>query len=89
MNHRFLSADPSLFLDHVMGENNLKFRNLSQAICTLLEDFSLVSFVPINVDDEDSIQHLLMQVDNAIQYGEDLEPKEPAEERDDVNNDDE
>lgn len=39
----------------------------------------MVSFVPLNPEDEDSISVLLQQIDNAIQYGEDVEPKEPHE----------
>lgn len=42
----------------------------------------MVAFHPLNVNDEDSISVLLQQIDNAIQYGEDEEPKEP---RDDDN----
>ena len=33
--------------------------------------------MPLNINDEDSINNLLIQIDNSIQYGEDLEPKEP------------
>lgn len=36
---------------------------------------SLVRFVPMNVDDEESIQDLLLQIDNVIQYGEDADVK--------------
>lgn len=36
----------------------------------------MVSFLPLNVCDEDSIMKLLIQVDNAIQYGEDLDVRE-------------
>lgn len=31
----------------------------------------------ISEDDNDSLNDILLQVDMAIQYGEDLEPKEP------------
>jgi GPN-loop GTPase len=36
----------------------------------------LVTLVPLNIKDEDSIAYVLSQIDNAVQYGEDLEPKE-------------
>ena len=39
----------------------------------------MVSFVPLNITDESSIDYLLSNIDNAVQYGEDLEPKEPKE----------
>jgi GPN-loop GTPase len=37
----------------------------------------MVSFIPLNIEDEDSIEYVLSHADNAVQYGEDLEPKEP------------
>ena len=36
----------------------------------------MVSFLPLNLCDEESIVHLLLQIDNAIQYGEDLDVRE-------------
>ena len=41
-----------------------------------MDDYSLVRFLPLDPTDEDSINDVLIQVDMAIQYGEDLEPKE-------------
>ena len=35
----------------------------------------MVSFIPLNITDEDSVEYVLSTIDNAIQYGEDLEPK--------------
>lgn len=35
----------------------------------------MVSFIPLNITDEDSIEYVLSTIDNAMQYGEDLEPK--------------
>jgi len=37
----------------------------------------MVSFVPLNIKEEDSISVLLQQIEHAIQYGDDEEPKEP------------
>ena len=42
-----------------------------------IDDYSLVKFYPLDITDEDSINDLLIQIDFTIQYGEDLEPKEP------------
>ena len=42
-----------------------------------VDDYSLVHFLPLDITDEDSINDALLQIDNAIQYGEDFEPKEP------------
>jgi hypothetical protein len=47
-----------------------------------IDEYNMVNFVPLNINDEDSIQYVLSVVDNAIQYGEDLEPKEVVEDID-------
>jgi hypothetical protein len=54
---------------------------LTDALCQLLEDYSMVSFIPLNIREEDSVEHVLATVDHAIQYGEDLEVR--AAENDD------
>jgi len=50
-----------------------KQNRLTEAICSLLDDYSMVSFVPLNIMDEESIDNVLSHVDHIIQYGEDLE----------------
>ena len=50
-----------------------KWNRLTEAICSLLDDYSMVGFIPLNINDEDSIAHVLATVDHATQYGEDLE----------------
>ena len=56
---------------------------LTDAICQLLEDYSMVSFLPLDRRDEDSIDHVLATCDHAVQYGEDLEVR-GADENDDI-----
>lgn len=74
---KFLDPDAKALLGDVEEESawGRKYRKLSQAIGSLIEDFSLVRFVPFNVDDEESVQDLLLQIDNVIQYGEDADVK--------------
>mmetsp|Transcript_7745 Transcript_7745/g.8952 ORF Transcript_7745/g.8952 Transcript_7745/m.8952 type:complete len:333 (+) Transcript_7745:66-1064(+) len=50
-----------------------KQNRLTEAICSLLDDYSMVSFIPLNISDEESIDNVLAHVDHTIQYGEDLE----------------
>lgn len=50
-----------------------KWSRLTESICSLLDDYSMVGFIPLNINDEDSIAHVLATVDHATQYGEDLE----------------
>ena len=40
-----------------------------------VEDQSLVSFLPLDVTSEDSVNTVLSHIDNMMQYGEDEEPK--------------
>lgn len=51
-------------------------QKLTESIGQLLDDYSMISFVPLNVKDEDSIDALLACVDASIQYGEDLEVRD-------------
>jgi len=74
----------------VAGESSWgrKYYRLSEAIGNLIEDFSLVRFTPLNVNDEENIGDLLMTIDNIIQYGEDCDVKvrddfDPPEEEED------
>lgn len=54
-----------------------RLKRLNGAIASLLDDYNMVSFVPLDPTSEDSIQYALAVVDGSIQYGEDMEPKEP------------
>jgi GPN-loop GTPase len=48
-------------------------QRLTDSISQVLDDYTMVSYVPLNIKDEESIDHVLSCVDAAIQYGEDLE----------------
>ncbi|KAI8811207.1 GPN-loop GTPase [Cladochytrium replicatum] len=74
---RYLDPDPSLLVESANLSTTSKFHSLNQAIVRLIDDFNLVSFLPLNIRDEDSVAIVLSHVDNAVQYGEDVEPKEP------------
>jgi len=71
--------DPNAASASVGAESNARaeregrWNRLTEAICSLLDDYSMVGFIPLNISDEDSIAHVLATVDHAIQYGEDLE----------------
>lgn len=62
----------------IVGDNEMEKRRqkrfkLTEAICALLDDYTMVSFLPLNITDEESLDHCLNTIDHAIQYGEDLE----------------
>lgn len=48
-------------------------QRLTDSIGQLIDDYTMVSFLPLNIRDEDSIDHVLSCVDATIQYGEDAE----------------
>jgi len=48
----------------------------------------MVNFVPLDISDEESVAYVLAQVDNSIQYGEDLEVKEREDFNEEVEDDD-
>lgn len=89
---KYLEPDAHALLGEVTNNSSWgrKYRKLSEAIGSLIEDFSLVRFIPLNIADEESIADLLLTIDNIIQYGEDADVKmkdqEPPE--DDDNDDD-
>ena len=56
------------------------FNKLNKAVAKLIDDFSMVSFLRLNVQDEDSVGAILSYIDDAIQYHESQEPREPNDE---------
>lgn len=56
------------------------FNRLNRAVGQLIDDFSLVSFLKLDAQDEDSIGAILSYIDDAIQYHEAQEPREPMDE---------
>jgi len=78
---RFLEPDMRELMTEELEKTGFgdKFKKLNNALATVVDDYSLVRFLALDVSDEESISDLLTQIDLAIQYGEDLEPKEPRD----------
>jgi GTPase SAR1 family protein len=74
---RVLSRFLDMNVSQLLGE--VDTTSLSVAIGSLLEDFNMVSFIPLDPTDVDSIAVLLRHIDMSIQYGEDVEPTEPRD----------
>lgn len=49
----------------------------SPCLCVQIDDYSMVRFLPFDRSDEEGINIVLQHIDFSIQYGEDLEFKEP------------
>ncbi|EZF23444.1 hypothetical protein H112_03891 [Trichophyton rubrum D6] len=67
--------DPSSTAEVLTGSS---FNRLNKAVARLIDDFSMVSFLKLDAQDEDSISAVLSYIDDAIQYHEAQEPREPA-----------
>ncbi|KAJ6636599.1 GPN-loop GTPase 3 [Pseudolycoriella hygida] len=87
---KYIEPDPHSLLGEVTNDTawGHKHRKLSEAIGSLIEDFSLVRFIPLNLKDEISISDLLMTIDNILQYGEDADTKTKDFEQPDPDKDD-
>ncbi|MCJ1394035.1 ATP binding protein [Xylographa bjoerkii] len=70
-------ADPS-GAESVMAGGS--FKRLNRAVAQLIDDFSMVSFLQLDVRDEDSVGAILSYIDDAIQFHEAQEPREPVDE---------
>jgi GPN-loop GTPase len=68
--------DPSE-VDNVMTGGS--FKQLNRAVARMIDDFSMVSFLQLDVNDEDNVGDILSYIDDAIQFHEAQEPKEPKE----------
>lgn len=80
---RYLEPDPMSLLAE--DDEDDEYSKLTQAIGKVIEDYSLVRFLPLNIKDEESIADVKMTIDNIIQYGEEEDVRmkdydEPEEE---------
>ncbi|KAL2438401.1 GPN-loop GTPase 3 [Exophiala dermatitidis] len=64
-------------VDQVMSGDS--FKRLNRAVARLIDDFSMVSFLQLDVNDEESVGDILSYIDNAIQFHEAQEPKDTRE----------
>ncbi|KAL5477955.1 hypothetical protein EMCRGX_G024819 [Ephydatia muelleri] len=85
---RYLDPESSDLLSELSKTTNKKYHKLNKAIAALIDDYSLVQFMALDISDEESVTNIVLQVDLAIQYGEDLDVKVPKLERDEMGEDD-
>lgn len=64
------------------------FRKLNRAVAGLIESFSMVNYLKLDVTNEDSVGSILSHIDDCIQFHEAQDPKEPRDEEE-VDDDDE
>ncbi|KAH8425906.1 putative signal sequence-binding GTPase GPN3 [Aspergillus melleus] len=73
------AADP-MAKDALMSGGS--FNQLNRAVAQLIDDFSMVSFLQLDVQEEDSVAAVLSHIDDAIQYHDAQEPREPQDAQD-------
>ncbi|XP_014790902.2 GPN-loop GTPase 3 [Octopus bimaculoides] len=78
---RYLEPDMITLLNEEFNEkkHGNRYHKMNSLMAQMVDDYGLVCFMPLDIseDDNSSLNDILLQVDIAIQYGEDLEPKEP------------
>lgn len=85
----YLDVDTNALLDETEDDPWYeKYRKLTNSIVELIENYSMVKFYPLNIQDEESISDIMMLINNIIQFGEDAEVKMKDYGDDDQNNDD-
>ncbi|TSK72141.1 GPN-loop GTPase 3 [Bagarius yarrelli] len=84
---KYLDPDMySMMEDSAVTLRSKKFMKLTKAICGLIDDYSMVRFLPFDCTDDEGINIVLQHIDFSIQYGEDLEFKEPKEDDEEPGN---
>ncbi|OON22174.1 ATP binding protein [Opisthorchis viverrini] len=76
---RYLSPDMNYFLDcdaddHSAVGLQTKYTKLNSALAGLIERYSVVHFMPLNRDNEETISDILQQIDHCLQYDEEVDP---------------
>ncbi|ORX43122.1 hypothetical protein BCR36DRAFT_586802 [Piromyces finnis] len=84
---RYLEVDSSLLTEDINNRMRPRYQHLNEAIVQLIDEYNMVNFLPLDISDEESVAYVLAQVDNSIQYGEDLEVKEREDFTEDVDDD--
>lgn len=68
-----LIPDGKALAERLSSATAPRYRRLNAAVAALLDEFSLVSFLPLDSTDEESLGVVLGNLDMALQYGEDAE----------------
>ncbi|WRX07540.1 GPN-loop GTPase - like 1 [Theobroma cacao] len=71
----YLDPEPRLLLSELNERMAPRFKKLNKSLIELVDEYSMVSFIPLDLRKESSIQYVLAQIDNCIQYGEDADVK--------------
>ncbi|KAI3645902.1 hypothetical protein MP228_008830 [Amoeboaphelidium protococcarum] len=62
-------GDTSYLLDHLKQTKDSSYHRLNESLVGLIEDFKLVTFQPLSIDNKDQMLDLQMQIDRATGCG--------------------
>lgn len=71
----YLNPEPRFLLSELNQRMAPQFGKLNKALIELVDEYSMVSFLPLDLRKESSIRYILSQIDNCIQFGEDADVK--------------
>ncbi|KAG6418027.1 hypothetical protein SASPL_120225 [Salvia splendens] len=71
----YLNPEPQTLLAELNQRMAPQFGKLNKSLIELVDQYSMVSFFPLDLRKESSIQYILSQIDMSIQYGEDADVK--------------
>uniref|UniRef100_A0A0E0KDG9 GPN-loop GTPase 3 n=1 Tax=Oryza punctata TaxID=4537 RepID=A0A0E0KDG9_ORYPU len=71
----YLNPEAQVLLSQLNRQMVPKFGKLNKSLAELVDDYSMVNFIPLDLRKESSIQYVLSHIDNCIQYGEDADVK--------------
>ena len=71
----FLEADSHALSNMLRHGTSPSFYRLNHAVCDLMDEWSMVQFLPLDPSDTDTVELILQQIDNAVQYHDDVEPR--------------
>ena len=75
----FLDGDAGGLAERLDGRTKPRYHRLNKAICELIDEWSMVQFLPLDPTDSDTVDLVLAQLDTMLQYHDDVEPKEMME----------
>lgn len=81
-----MDSNPSQILanDHEITKFNKKYSDLNKVIADVLEDFSLIRFISLDITSEESIERIMLEVDMLVQYKEYTLPDDALYNKQDV-----
>ncbi|CAH9074169.1 unnamed protein product [Cuscuta epithymum] len=84
----YLNPDPQFLLAELNKRMAPQFQKLNKSLIELVDQYSMVDFLPLDLRKESSIQYVLSQIDCCIQYAEDADVKVKDFDPEDAGDDD-